>query len=121
MGHNIRLPLSPRTPKMPFFTPWDPLGVPLEVPLDPQTKPDYQEISWSRRLLQSLPLVLFEAYHTVHFISRTFLGQFGLVEFQGVQILPQNLMFTKLLLVIFQKDRRSICFLQEESAREGRA
>ena len=113
---------------MPFFTPWDPLGVPLDVPLDPQTKLDYQETSWLRRLLQSLPLVLFEAYHTVyfpthsvHFISRTFLGQFGLVEFRGVQILSQNLMLTKLLLVIFQKDRRSICFLQEESAREGRA
>ena len=128
MDHNIRLSLSPRTPRMPFFTPWDPLGPPLDVPLDPQIKPDYQETSWLRRLLQGLPFVLFESYHTVyfsthtvHFISRTFLGQFGLVEFQGVQILPKNLMFTKLLLVIFQKDRRSICFLQEESAREGRA
>ena len=30
----------------------------MRPPLDPQTKPDYQETSWSLRLLHSLPLVL---------------------------------------------------------------
>ena len=40
---------------MSALTPWDP----LDNPLDPQTKPDYQETSWS--LLQSLPLVLFQS------------------------------------------------------------
>ena len=70
--------LTPKEPQGLPLTPWDPLGVSLDL----QTKPDYQETSWLlRRLLQSLPLVLFDAYHTVHFISRTFLGQFGLVSF----------------------------------------
>ena len=41
--------------------PWDPLGVPLDSPLDSQTKPDYQETSWSHRVLPSSPLVLFQS------------------------------------------------------------
>ena len=41
---------------------WDPRGVPLlHAPLDPQTKPDYQQTSWSLRLLHSLPLVLIQS------------------------------------------------------------
>ena len=69
-------PLSrpPWSPGIPYSTLWTSLLT------DPQTKPDYQVTSWSLRILQSFPLILFKAYHAVHFISRTFLGQFGLVE-----------------------------------------
>ena len=66
-------------PMSPPLTLWDPRRAPLDVPLDPQTKPDYEETKRALRLLQSLPLVFFKSYHTVHFISWTFLGQFGLV------------------------------------------
>ena len=69
-------PLSrpPWSPGIPYSTLWTSLLT------DPQTKPDYQVTSWSLRILQSFPLILFKAYHAVHFISRTFLGQFCLVE-----------------------------------------
>ena len=80
--------MSPMTPLdaldpclNPMPPPLDPLGSPrrpLDVPLDPQTKPDYEETKQFLRLLQSLPLVFFEAYHTVHFILWSFLGQLGL-------------------------------------------
>ena len=56
---------------------------PLELSRPDQTRPKYQEISLSLRLLHSVSLVLFGcliANHTVHFISQTFLGQFGRVQ-----------------------------------------
>ena len=51
------------------LTPWDP----QDVPLDPKTKIVHQGINWSLRLYHSF-LSCFEVNHTVHLISRTFLG-----------------------------------------------
>ena len=70
------LPSPPPMTLLPSpLIPGNPQCVPLDVPLDHHTKPDYQETSWSLRLLHALLLVLFEGYHT----ERTVLGQFGLV------------------------------------------
>ena len=58
----------PRHLSWPFWPPplipCNPQGVPLDVPLDQHTKPDYQETSWPLRILHILLLVLFEGYHT---------------------------------------------------------
>ena len=75
------LPWPPGLPGLPYkssedllnkpLTPWNPLHVCLDPlvlpwlpprrPPWPQTKPNYQQTSWSLRLLRSLPLVLFQS------------------------------------------------------------
>ena len=64
--------LTPWDPQDVPLAPQDPLGVPLD--LDPQTNPI------SKRPVGHLDfctvLVLLKEYHTLHFISRIFLGQF---------------------------------------------
>ena len=63
------LPVRPNPLDIPFES-FDPQGAPLDSPLDPQTKPDYQE---TKNFCTVYPWSCFKA--TVHFTSRT-LGLF---------------------------------------------
>ena len=93
LAHLYCLANHQRTYQMSALTPWDPLDIPIDS-WDPRSVPSLTPLLTLRpsqitnRLVGHLDfcrvsLGLARSYHTLHFISRTFLGQFGLF-FLGV-------------------------------------